>query len=239
MSKDRPKYDDIAEWYDEYTRSEPWNASALSATLNLLPDICGRSVLDLATGTGHSARELAGRGALVTAIDLSDAMLAIARRHEAARPLGVRYLEADAGTLDPFAIDSFDGVLASLCLGDFADLDAVLVATNRVLRRGGWFAWSIPHPCFTTPAAISSRTASGRPAKLVTGYFDEGFWRSDNPKGVRHVGAYHRTLATYLGAIVRHGLVLSAFGEPRMEPDERRATYAEVPAFLVGVAFKP
>lgn len=233
-----PTYDDIAEWYDEFTHSEPWNAAALAATLRLLPDFCGQSVLDLATGTGHAARELAGRGAQVTAIDLNETMLAVAQRHEDRHPLGIKYVKADARSLDTFADRSFDGVMASLCLGDIEDLDAVLVASERVLRAGGWFGWSVPHPCFTPPGAAFSQTESGRAAKLVSGYFDEGFWRSDNPTGVRRVGAYHRTLSTYLNAITQSRLVLHGIAEPRLEV-RGRAAYTEVPPFLVGIAIKP
>ena len=234
-----PTYDDIAEWYDEFTRSEPWNELAVTAVMRLLPDFCGRWVLDLATGTGHAARELAGRGARVTGIDVSETMLEIARRHEQEQPLGIKYLNADARSLDPLDDSSFDGVLANLSLADIEDLEAVLGASRRVLRRGGWFAWSVPHPCFTPPGALITQTESGRPAKLVTGYFDEGFWRADNPNGVRRVGAYHRTLTAYLNAIVRSGLVLSAFAEPRYEADEGRPIYSEMPAFMIGVATKP
>jgi hypothetical protein len=37
----------------------------------------------------------------------------------------------------------------------------------------------------------------------VSGYFDEVYWTSANPSGVRgQVGEYHRTLATYLNTLV-------------------------------------
>jgi ubiquinone/menaquinone biosynthesis C-methylase UbiE len=232
-------YDDIAEWYDQLTRCEPWNDAVLTAVLRLLPDFCGGRVLDLATGTGHAARALAGRGARVTGIDLNESMLEIARRHEQEQPLGIEYVNGDARTLDAFADDRFDGVMASLCLGDIEDLDAVLGASRRVLRHGGWFAWSVPHPCFTPPAAVVTQTEDGRPAKLVTGYFDEGFQRADSATAVRRVGAHHRTLTTYLNAFVGSGFKLERFAEPRVEADARRPTYAELPAFIVGVATRP
>ena len=43
----------------------------------------------------------------------------------------------------------------------------------------------------------------------VRGYFREGFWRSDNPNGVRgQAGAYHRTLSTYVNAIPGAGFTI-------------------------------
>ncbi|HAL49192.1 MAG TPA: class I SAM-dependent methyltransferase, partial [Dehalococcoidia bacterium] len=46
-------------------------------------------------------------------------------------------------------------------------------------------------------------------------YFAEGFWRSENPDGVRgKVGAHHRTLSTYLNGLVEAGLSLERLVEP-------------------------
>jgi SAM-dependent methyltransferase len=45
-------------------------------------------VLSLACGQGQDARLLAGLGATVTGIDISEEMLRHARRHEAAAPRG-------------------------------------------------------------------------------------------------------------------------------------------------------
>lgn len=238
LNAEAPTYEDIAEWYDEFTRSSPFNDAALGAAFRLLPDLRDCSVLDLATGTGHSARGLALSGATVTAIDINETMLTIARRHEESSPLGITYLNADARSLESFSDGSFDGVLASLCLTDIENLDGVLSASHRVLRSAGWFAWSVPHPCFTPPGAEFSKTDSGRPAKLVTGYFDEGFWRSDNLEGVRRVGTFHRTLSTYLNAFTRSGFTLRALAEPPVAATGTRASYGEVAAFLIGAVSK-
>ena len=48
------------------------------------------------------------------------------------------------------------------------------------------------------------------------GYFDEGWWVSDASRSrVRHaVGANHRTLSTYVNALLRHGLEIERMTEP-------------------------
>ncbi|MGI8573955.1 MAG: hypothetical protein ACR2MA_01150 [Egibacteraceae bacterium] len=46
------------------------------------------------------------------------------------------------------------------------------------------------------PDAARVETADGRPGLSVTGYFEERFWRSSNPRGVRRAGNDHRTLRT-------------------------------------------
>ena len=57
-------YNDIADWYDEYTRERPiYHEVAMPGLFELMPDIRGQAVCDLACGTGLLSRELAKREA--------------------------------------------------------------------------------------------------------------------------------------------------------------------------------
>ena len=84
-----------------------------AAVLDGLGRLDGRSVLEVACGTGRFSTLLAERGADATGLDISAAMLA--RGREKARRAGVdervEFLRGDAARL-PFADDSFDTVLA-------------------------------------------------------------------------------------------------------------------------------
>ncbi|MBI2940118.1 MAG: hypothetical protein HYY04_06720 [Chloroflexi bacterium] len=74
------------------------------------------------------------------------------------------------------------------------------------------------------------------PAREVGEYFAEGFWRSDYAAGVRgRVGAYHRTLSTYVNSVARAGFAVRRLGEPRAEGDiaTRQPGYHRIPAVLV------
>ncbi|HET8631179.1 MAG TPA: class I SAM-dependent methyltransferase [Thermomicrobiales bacterium] len=229
-------YDAIAEWYDEALRAGSLHDLILPALLRACGPVAGRRVCDLGCGSGVAARALARAGARVVGVDLSAALLAIARRYEAAEPLGVAYLRDDARALAAVADGAFDGVACNLALMDIDDLGATARAVRRVLRRGGWFACTITHPCFLTPHARSLREPDGAHRRLVWGYFAEGFWRSDNPDGVRgKVGARHRTLGTYLNTLLDAGLVLERFDEPAATGDlaARFPIYAEVAAVAV------
>jgi len=73
-------------------------------------DVRGRRVLDVGTGTGRAALLLARGGAQVTAVDASDAMLAIARQRAAAEGLAVDWQIRDAHALG-FPDRSFDTVV--------------------------------------------------------------------------------------------------------------------------------
>jgi SAM-dependent methyltransferase len=158
-------------------------------------------------------------------------MLELAERHERNHPLGIAYVRDDAHTLSAFPDGRFDGVTCQLGLMDIPDLDAALRAAHRVLRPAGWFVFVIGHPCFLTPDAVTATDSEGRPARLVNGYFDERFWRSGNPEGVRRAGNHHRMLATYLNALVRAGFVIVSVDEPRPSRllADRQPEYASVP----------
>ena len=67
----------------------------------VLGDVKGLSVLDLARGTGYYSKELRRRGAArVVGVDVSEEMIRATRAREAEERLGVEYVVADAGALD-------------------------------------------------------------------------------------------------------------------------------------------
>lgn len=101
----------------------------------------GSRVLDVATGTGDLALELAHRvlpGGSVLGADFSEQMLTLARAKAQARGFGeeVRFEAANALAL-PYPDDSFDAVTVGFGVRNFADLDAGLREMARVVRPGG------------------------------------------------------------------------------------------------------
>ena len=79
---------------------------------NFIGRIQKRKILDVGTGTGRAARLLALGGANVTAVDASEAMLAVARAKAAEDGVSVNFLRGDAHALD-FRDRSFD---VAVCL---------------------------------------------------------------------------------------------------------------------------
>lgn len=99
-------------------------------------------MLDVATGTGAVAAELASRtGCRVTGIDQSPGMLAAARKLLAARGLAdrVELVRGEAEAL-PFDDASFDGLTVTYLLRYVADPAATLAELARVVRPGGALA---------------------------------------------------------------------------------------------------
>ena len=97
-------------------------------------------VLDLATGTGDLALGFARRfpRARVTGLDLTPAMLAIARRRIARAGCAARvaFMEGDATRL-PFPDGAFDTVTCAFGFRNFPDPAAALAETARVLVQIG------------------------------------------------------------------------------------------------------
>jgi demethylmenaquinone methyltransferase/2-methoxy-6-polyprenyl-1,4-benzoquinol methylase len=92
----------------------------------------GDRVLDVATGTGDLALELAARGCEVVGCDFSEAMLALARR----KAPGVTFELANALSL-PYEDDAFDAATVGFGARNFGDLEQGLAEMVRVVAPGG------------------------------------------------------------------------------------------------------
>jgi demethylmenaquinone methyltransferase/2-methoxy-6-polyprenyl-1,4-benzoquinol methylase len=97
----------------------------------------GASALDVATGTGDLALELARRvapGGSVVGIDFSEQMLELARAKAPGKQ--IRFEVANALAL-PFGNDEFDAATVGFGARNFADLDRGLSEMVRVVKGGG------------------------------------------------------------------------------------------------------
>jgi SAM-dependent methyltransferase len=222
------RYDQIADMYAErsgQTVSDP----ATAALLELAGSVGGLRLLEVACGQGRVARELARRGATVTGLDISAALLAKARACEAEEPLGIRYMYADVTASGLLEGQVFNGVVCNYGLSDIEDLDGLLANVARLLRPGGCFVFSLLHPCF--PGWDSDAPSSWPPDG---GYHQEGWWLASNTGYRGRVGASHRMISTYLNSLTRHGLALDQAAEPPLSQGmkERRPGAAPVPFYF-------
>jgi ubiquinone/menaquinone biosynthesis C-methylase UbiE len=136
----RERDDEDLDWraYDEvgpeYLRVlAPRMALPARDLVDLLEPAPGWQVLDVGTGTGVVARELASRdGVRVVGIDIALGMLGQAHREDG----GPSFAAAAAIDL-PFRDSTFNGVTAAFVLSHFAKYDTALFDMLRVLRRDG------------------------------------------------------------------------------------------------------
>jgi SAM-dependent methyltransferase len=103
----------------------------LRAVVDSLGPLEGRRVLDLGCGKGRFAAHLTRQGAEVVGLDLSGRMLAQA--------VGLDRVRASAKRL-PFAVATFDAVVAIEVIEHVGNVEGVLDEARRVLRPGGRLA---------------------------------------------------------------------------------------------------
>lgn len=153
---------------------------ALPAFLELLGEVREKTILDIACGEGSVTRELARRGAKMTAIDLAPAMIELAAEEEKKEPLGIDYYVGNSARLDAVEEGSFDVVVCFMALMDIAAVDNTFREVARVLKDNGRFLFNILHPCFQARVAHwvyaedAERTDENRLYFAVDRYFDRG-----------------------------------------------------------------
>ena len=137
-------YDAFAETYADRTRTNAYNAHYERPAIRaLLGPVAGLRVLDAGCAAGEHALWLVDSGATVTAIDISDAMLHIARTRLDGR---ADVLAADLAEPLPFATASFDVVFSSLTLHYIFDWERMFAEFARILVPGGTLVFSTHHP---------------------------------------------------------------------------------------------
>lgn len=96
----------------------------------------GGLALDVATGTGRIAQELARRGTRAVGIDFSEAMMRQGRREGVGRQETVYFAGADALRI-PFADSAFDCVTTGFAMRNVIDIEAAFREMYRVVKPGG------------------------------------------------------------------------------------------------------
>lgn len=193
---------------------------------SLLPDMRARRVLDLGCGYGWFCRWASEQGAgAIHGIDLSARMLE--RATAATEDTRITYEQADLEDFEP-GHEPYDLVYSSLTVHYLIDLHRFADTVHRALRPGGSFVFSVEHPIFTAPSHPAF--ASGPAGSLVwplDDYLREGRRVTDwlAPGVVKQ----HRTVATYVTALVRAGFRLTDLVEWGPSP----AQIAAVPAWQV------
>lgn len=128
---------DFGRHSDDYARYRPGFPPSFYRRLDALFPLDGTRALDLATGPGTVALELAERGSTVVGLDLSPGQVATARRVARQRGLGhrARFTVAEAQDTG-LETASFDLITAGQCWHWF-DHGAALAEARRLLRPGG------------------------------------------------------------------------------------------------------
>ncbi|TAJ09541.1 MAG: class I SAM-dependent methyltransferase [Nitrospirae bacterium] len=145
----RAQYDAIGETYVGWKETPIPTYTEVPTVKRLLSGaIEGRSVLDLACGTGYYSRLFKQLGAAkVVGADVSDTMVAAAREAEAKAPLGIEYRVADAAELS--WLGAFDLATATYLLHYAETAEAMRNMCRNIaanLKPGGLLLALLPEP---------------------------------------------------------------------------------------------
>lgn len=212
----RNKYDDkiFFEKYSKMDRSTKGLAGAGEWEMlqKLLPEFKEKRVLDLGCGFGWHCQYAIEHGAKdVTAVDISEKMLAVAKEKTDHK---IRYIRMPIEDIS-FCENSFDIVISSLAFHYIESFRQIVEKVSGCLVQGGDFVFSVEHPVFT---AYGSQDwyydEHGNILHFpVDNYFFEGQRTADflGEKVIK----YHKTLTTYLNGLLQGGFELTGIVEPQ------------------------
>ena len=179
--------------------------------LGILGDVDARDVLEIGCGAAQCARWLSTRGARAVGLDLSFRQLQHARRLDVEHDLGVPVVCGTATHL-PFRDASFHVAFSSFGALQFVeDVERTVAEVARVLRPGGRFAFSVPHP--VRWAMPDDPTREG--LVVTSSYWDRTpYVEEDAGTGEPRYVEHHRTLGDWVALLAGHGFRITDLVEP-------------------------
>jgi len=202
MASGAARYDGHSEWYDEHHGPVHRPAEELAFLREALGTGHGQVCVDLACGTGLWAQPLAEAGYRAAGFDISADQLRFARRRHAA------VARADICSL-PVRDESVSVVVGMFFHTDLEDFAGALREVARCLRPRGRFVYAGMHPCFLGPFVNRTSEAAEHRLEFLPGYGRVGWANRGSGDGTglgSRVGFHHKTLASFLGAILTSGL---------------------------------
>ena len=181
-------YNDWAEQYDtNNNKTRDLEAIALRKTLS---NISFDSVLEVGCGTGKNTAWLLEKAKQVTAIDISEEMLAKAKEKISATH--VQFLQADITLGWTFTNQLYDLVSFSLVLEHIQNLDHIFNEVSKKLKPGGYVYIGELHPF---------KQYTGTKARFST------------ENGQHVVTCFNHHISEFIQAAKKHGMMPIDIGE--------------------------
>jgi ubiquinone/menaquinone biosynthesis C-methylase UbiE len=192
--------------------------------LDLLGDVKGKTILDVACGEGHLSRrlaELAERNIRITGVDASEKLIEIAKRRNNSFSDCIAFQVGDASRMDQVPSNTFDIAICNMALMFIKQYEQAVREVARALKPGGIFVFSLLHPCFMTPGSDWIMDDAQRP-----GEGKRIGWKTDNYHlglvsrdvmfvcDTRETYYFCRTLEDYVRTLRNNGFVLTDLREP-------------------------
>ncbi|MCM2680837.1 bifunctional 2-polyprenyl-6-hydroxyphenol methylase/3-demethylubiquinol 3-O-methyltransferase UbiG [Echinimonas agarilytica] len=134
-----------ATWWDPQGQSRPLhqiNPLRTDFIQHNVGGLAGKQVADIGCGGGLLAESMAMAGANVTAIDMAEASIQVAKLHALESKLNIDYQQVTAEKLVANQAESFDVVTCMEMIEHVPDPASVIHACADLLKPGGWLILS-------------------------------------------------------------------------------------------------
>lgn len=193
--------------------------------LQIIGDVAGKKVLELACGAAQNSIALAKMGATCVGLDISSRQLSVARRLVMREGVDVGLLNADGETLRMFRDGAFDVVISCFGWEFIPDLETCFRECHRVLSDNGLLIVGTTHP-------LSAFEWDEEGSFLaVNDYFKPPYevWEELKGKRARRGLTFFRTVEETFATLVSAGYQVEGIWEPfpydidDMTDEEKRA----------------
>lgn len=201
----------------------------------LLPDVYGKTVLDLGCGYGHNCIDFIRKGATsVVGIDISEKMLEVANKEFSDKR--IKYLNMSMTDISQLSW-KFDVIYSSLAFHYINDFETLSKDMYALLNNGGYLLFSQEHPLVTATLGGQQHFNKDENGNIVSFTFSnygkpgqrETFWYVDG------VEKYHRRFSDIITLLCKAGFVIDTVCEPF--PDEKATE--KIPSILIKEEIKP
>ena len=241
----------VAGWYDDMLEGSEGTYQGdliLPNVLRLLAIKKGETLLDLGCGQGFFSREFFKAGAVVSGIDLSPKLIALAKEKS---PKEIKFGVSSADSLGFLPDTSFDITVCILAIQNMKHVASVLEESFRLLKKGGRMLIVMNHPTFRIPKSTSWGFDEVRKIQYrrVDSYISEAetgiaMHPGDLPEA--STISFHHPLQFYFKALRKAGFFVSRLEEwnsqkksqPGPRADAENRGRKEFPLFLALEAVK-
>ena len=201
----------------------------------MLPDLHGKTILDIGCGMGQHAKQYSDMGAeSVLGIDISEKMLGYAEEHNKAENITYQRMAME----DIEEINrQFDLITSSLVFDYTEDFSGLMVKIRNLMKQDAELVFSMSHPIVTAwDGAYDRYTRTETGERLyanLRNYCVEGLRKVDWV--VNGYERYHRTVSSLINGLIGAGFVIEECQEAHIS-DEMREQY---PAMFGGTIHRP
>lgn len=201
----------------------------------MLPELHGKTVLDIGCGMGQHAKRFSEMGAeSVLGIDISEKMLEYAKKFNGAHNISYqRMAMEDIETIGR----RFDLVTSSLVFDYAEDFAGLMRKIHKLMKEDAGFVFSMSHPVATAWDGVYdryTRTETGeRLYANLRNYCVEGLRKVDWV--VKGYECYHRTVSSLINGLIQAGFVIEECQEARISEEMRK----QYPALFGGTVHRP